>query len=236
MATSNTKKIGAGFLLVLAVVWVFVLVKGKPSRETANAEDSFMIAAANPELRNRLSKEAGRPRKGVAAPRILIVEFSDLQCSGCKSVQPLLDRLLKDNPDAALVFKQFPLDVHPWARKAAAYAECVAVNNSPLFWSFIKEVYAHQDAITLSNSESQLRSLLKSQGGDDETVARCAGDQEVQHQIESSIKFGREIGVTGTPGIFVNGRHVYNLSPANYALLNKVIQQEILPEAMNLSK
>jgi protein-disulfide isomerase len=58
----------------------------------------------------------------------------------------------------------------------------------------------------------------------------------VQHQIEGSIKLGREIGVTGTPGIFVNGRRVYNLSSADYALLNKVIQQEILQEAMNFSK
>ncbi|MBZ5505863.1 MAG: thioredoxin domain-containing protein [Acidobacteriia bacterium] len=119
------------------------------------------------------------------------------------------------------------LHVHPWARKAAVYAECVAANNASLFWTLVDEVYAHQDGINVPNAESQLRLFIKSRGGDDELIARCAGTQEVEHQLAASIQLGKEIGVTGTPSIFVDGRRIYNFSAANYALLNKAIQHEI---------
>lgn len=235
MKTSNAKKISAGFFLILAAAWLFVLVKSKPFHE-GSTEEPFRIEAANPELRSRLLKRAGRPRKGSVAPRILIVEFSDLQCPSCKSVQSVLDRLLANNPDAALVFEQFPLSVHPWAKQAAAYAECVAANNAPLFWSFVEEVYAHQEGINVSNSENQFRSFIESRGGDGEFIARCAGSQEVEHQIADSIKFGKEIGVIGTPSIFIDGRRIYNLSAANYTLLDKIIQEVIRQKASNSLK
>ena len=79
------------------------------------------------------------PSRGGPNPPIDIVEFSDLECPHCKKSQPILEKLAADFPQVRFIFQQFPLpaSLHPWAMKAAQYADCAGQINKDAFWKYV---------------------------------------------------------------------------------------------------
>src|SRR3954447_11978818 len=95
--------------------------------------------------RQALQKVNG-PVRGPADAAVTIVEFGDLQCPACKRAQPTIEKLMKEVPNAKLVFQQYPLvQIHKWAMTAAKYGLCVAKQNNDAYWKFVDTVYSHQD-------------------------------------------------------------------------------------------
>ena len=67
----------------------------------------------------------GFPAKGPASAPVTIVEFSDFECPYCARVNPALEQVVKNYGDQVrLVFRQFPLNIHPNAQKAAEASLC----------------------------------------------------------------------------------------------------------------
>jgi hypothetical protein len=66
---------------------------------------------------------------------VTIVEFGDLQCPACKAAQPTIEALVAAEPQARFVFQNFPLEMHNWAAKGAAYADCVGRASNDAFWN-----------------------------------------------------------------------------------------------------
>ena len=67
--------------------------------------------------------------------------WSSATCSvpHCKEAQPTLDKLMAEDKNVRVVFQSFPLPMHDWAAKAAAYADCVSRSSNDAFWKFITE-------------------------------------------------------------------------------------------------
>src|SRR6266852_544415 len=108
------------------------------------------------ETRLELEKKAKGPSRGPATAPVTIVEFSDLQCPHCKEASPTVEKLLSENPNIYFIFQNFPLPMHNWAQKGAAYADCVARASHEAFWKFISSVSAAQAEITAEYSDQKL--------------------------------------------------------------------------------
>ena len=89
--------------------------------------------------RKVLAVKATGPSRGPADSPVTIVEFSDMQCPHCKVAQPTIEKLLQDEPNAKLIFENFPLPMHDWAAKAAAYNVCVAKKSSDAFLEIFRQ-------------------------------------------------------------------------------------------------
>ena len=76
-------------------------------------------------VKNTLAKGITGPARGPKDSLVTIVEFGDLQCPACKAAQPAIEALVAAEPTARFVFQNFPLEMHNWAAKGAAYADCV---------------------------------------------------------------------------------------------------------------
>ncbi len=51
----------------------------------------------------------------------MLVEFADMRCPHCKDAQETMAQIVKDFPNASVVYQSFPLvEIHPFAFKAAA--------------------------------------------------------------------------------------------------------------------
>jgi protein-disulfide isomerase len=75
--------------------------------------------------RDLLKARVDGASRGAASKDLELVEFADLQCPHCKEAQSTMDQIVKDFPNAHVVFQLFPLvDIHPSAFKAAAYGVC----------------------------------------------------------------------------------------------------------------
>src|SRR5579863_3753351 len=98
-----------------------------------------------------LERGINGPSRGPADAPVTVVDFSDLQCPHCKDAHPTLDKLVSENKNVRLVFQNFPLPMHDWAAKGAAYADCVGHSSNDAFWRFVAKTYETQADITAEN-------------------------------------------------------------------------------------
>jgi protein-disulfide isomerase len=172
--------------------------------------------------RQKLAAADG-PTKGAAKPAIDIVVFSDLQCPHCKVAEPILNKLVSDFPQLRLIFQNFPLaSIHPWAMKAAQYADCAGRQNQTAFWKFVDSIYDNQAAIAPENADTKLKELATAAGLDAQKLGACVADPQTAARVNKSIELGKSLDVGQTPTVFINGRRVLaiaNLTPENLSAL-----------------
>jgi protein-disulfide isomerase len=177
--------------------------------------------AANREI---LEKGITGPTRGPKDARVTIVEFGDLQCPACKAAQPNIEALIAAEPTARFVFQNFPLEMHNWAAKGAAYADCVGHASNDAFWKFIAKTYETQSDITAANADEKLTALADAAGVKGSEIAACANTPVTQAQVEASIALGKRAEVTGTPTLFINGRRIGNVSNVPADALKQLVE------------
>jgi len=163
--------------------------------------------------------------KDTSAP-VTIVEFSDLQCPYCKSAQPIIDKLLEEKPNTRLVFQHFPLPMHIWAMKAAAYGQCVADQNPAAFWKFVQGVYDAQESVNEGNVDEKLTAIATAAGADGARAAACSAQPNTLAQVQVSIDLGKSVGVGGTPTVFINGRKISAIKEVPFDTLKAMVDYE----------
>jgi protein-disulfide isomerase len=174
------------------------------------------------ETRLKLAREAKGPSRGPATAPVTIVEFSDLQCPHCKEANPTVEKLLSEDPNIHFILQSFPLSMHNWALKGAAYADCVGRASQDAFWKFIDGVYAAQADITAENADQKLTELADQAGVKGPDMAACSTLPETQTRVENSISLGKSVDVNATPTLFINGRPV-GVSGNNYDVLKQLV-------------
>src|SRR5208282_2456167 len=155
-----------------------------------------------------LEKGINGPVRGPANAPVTVVEFSDLQCPHCKDAQPTVNQLMTKKQNVRVVFQNFPLPMHDWAAKAAAYGDCVGRASNDAFWKFIDSVYGAQSDITASNADEKLSGLADAAGVKGTDMAACASKPETTTRIEHSADLAKKLDVNATPTFFVNGRRL----------------------------
>jgi protein-disulfide isomerase len=174
-------------------------------------------------------KGAFGPSRGGPNPPIDIVEFSDLECPHCKKSQPVLEKLAADFPQVRFIFQQFPLpaSMHPWAMKAAQYADCAGQINKDAFWKYVDAIFENQGGIALATADDKLKELAILNGLDAMKVSTCADSPETAARIKKSADLGAALEVNETPTVFVNGRRVRGVGDFPYEKLKELVQFEI---------
>ncbi len=172
----------------------------------------------------RMVSAEGRPaRGGPADAPVVIVGFDDLECPFCAKMHAeLFPALLQRYGNRVrIVYRDFPLDQHPWAMRAAVDANCLAAQTTPGYWSFVDNVHEH--AGDLGGSEKSLskandtldqtaRGAGKAQNVDMATLDSCIKKQDTA-AIRASIKQGESLGVDSTPALFINGEKLQGAYP-----------------------
>ncbi|HXC44927.1 MAG TPA: DsbA family protein [Candidatus Dormibacteraeota bacterium] len=158
-----------------------------------------------------LEKGISGPSRGPKDAAVTIVEFGDLQCPACKAAQPAIEALVTAEPKARFVFQNFPLEMHNWAAKGAAYADCVGHASNEAFWKFVAKTYETQADITAENADEKLTALADGAGVKGADIAACATTPVTKAHVDASLALGKAVNVTGTPTLFINGRTIGNV-------------------------
>lgn len=174
-------------------------------------------------VQKKLANGAAGPSRGPKDSPVLIVEFGDLQCPACKAAQPAIEALVAAEPTVRFVFQNFPLEMHNWAAKGAAYADCVGLASNEAFWKFVSKTYDAQSDITAANADEKLTALADGAGVKGADIAACAATPVTKGHVDASIAFGKAVGVTGTPTLFINGRSIGNISQVPAETLKSLV-------------
>jgi protein-disulfide isomerase len=170
-----------------------------------------------------LEKDLSGPTRGPKDASVTIVEFGDLQCPACKAAQPAIEALVAAEPKARFVFQNFPLEMHNWAAKGAAYADCVGHSSNEAFWKFIAKTYETQADITAENADEKLTALADGAGVKGAEIATCAGTPVTKAHLDASLALGKAVNVTGTPTLFINGRVIGNVGQVPAEALKSLV-------------
>src|SRR5687768_14973494 len=142
-----------------------------------------------------------QPAKGNPNAPVTLVEFTDYQCPTCAAAQPVLDRLLAEYGDRLrLVVRDFPLEMHAEARKAAEAAE--AAREQGKYWDFAAILFRNQSAL----KPEQLKQYAQVIGLDRAKFDAALDTGKFADKVERDMLDGQRVGISGTPTFFVNGR------------------------------
>jgi protein-disulfide isomerase len=174
-------------------------------------------------------KGAFGPSRGGQNPPIDIIEFSDLECPHCKVSQPVLAKLYADFPQVRFIFQQYPLpaSLHPWALKAAQYADCAGQMDKDAFWKYVDSIFENQGGIALATADDKLKEIATTDGLDAQKISTCAASPETDARIKKSQALGATLDVNETPTVFINGRRVPGIANIPYDNLKELVQFEI---------
>ncbi|MBI2146409.1 thioredoxin domain-containing protein [Candidatus Woesearchaeota archaeon] len=151
------------------------------------------------------------PVLGDSRAPVTIIEFSDYQCPFCgKFVQETLPQLKQEYITAGkvkLVYRDFPLEIHPEAQPAALAAECAKEQNK--YWEYHDQLFENQDSLSASNYKKWAQEL----GLNSPQFNNCIDTKKYQQEVRKDQADGASYGVTGTPAFFINGRMISGAQP-----------------------
>jgi len=134
---------------------------------------------------------------------VQLVVFSDYQCSFCRELAPVLQRVRSEFADRVTVaFRDFPLDSHPQAFKAAVAAHCAGEQGK--YWVYHDHLFREGGEF----SESRLIAIAENVGLDRDQFVTCLKSNRAIAAVRRSQEDAVAIGLVGAPSVFLNGRQL----------------------------
>jgi len=173
----------------------------QPQGPQVAGENAFTVRAAN--------------QKGNPEAKVTLVEFADYQCPFCKryhdAVNPDLLKQYVDSGKISFIYKHsaFLGQESIWAAQAA---ECAADQGK--FWEYHDLLYAKQNGENIGIfTKENLSKYAQELKLDASKFDPCLNNDETLERVKADTLEGRNVGVTGTPTFFINGKPLVGAQP-----------------------
>lgn len=144
----------------------------------------------------------GSPSKGPNHAPVTIVEWADFECGFCARAVPILEAAQKAYPNQVrLVFKHFPLAMHPHSTQLSKLA--VAAGNQGKFWEMHAALFAGRGGQLDEAGIAKLASELKL---DSNKLLADLAAPETEERLTRDRAMADKLGLKGTPFIIINSR------------------------------
>lgn len=201
----------------------------KPSYAFAQTQGNAALSLAN------LIKQ-GQPQEGSASAPVTVIDFSDLQCPGCKrfvdNTEPQINSTYVQAGKVALVFEHLPnrgFDSSP----AAIAAQCT--NQQGKFWQYHNLLYKNQGPIDSgwASKDNLKKFAAQIPGLDVQKFNSCFDSQKYKLLVENDLALAHSFGFTQTPSFIIvknDGSNLQKLEgPQPFPEFKAVIDKELGP-------
>ncbi len=135
--------------------------------------------------------------------------FSDFQCPSCRAfyletIKPLIADFTKEKKidRICIIYHDFPLDIHPYARKAASYDIAAGRIGREARLKVTDTLYQEQNQWAANGDIDAV--LAKVLGPTDlARVKQLAADPSVTQAVQAEVQLGKTRDITVTPTFFV---------------------------------
>ncbi len=170
---------------------------------------------------------AGNPKGNVT-----LVEFFDYQCSHCKTMEPVINGLIKQNPNLRVVYKEFPIfgNTSEEASKAALAAAMQG-----------KYLALHSALLKLDGrlTSEMIMDAAKSAGLDLAKLKTDMDSKTVTDALEANRQLAEKLHLMGTPAFIVAATPQGKMKPGSTpafipgAASEKTLQDLVKKEGSN---
>src|SRR5213080_5370212 len=135
---------------------------------------------------------------------VTLEEFGDFQCPPCGNIAVFIDELAKEyGPRLRLVFRNFPLPNHKYAREAALAAEAAGLQGR--FWEMHDVLYREQAAWSKApNARELFESYAGTIGLNLEQFRKDMDGEKARERVDSDHALGDSLGIKLTPTLYIN--------------------------------
>lgn len=157
----------------------------------------------NDQLAQLLFNDPNSPRTGAKEPKLTIVSFTDYNCPYCKQFDPLLEKIVHDNPDIQLIVKLLPFKGQSSvnAAKPRSPPGVSSPINSGAASAADGEKGYHDDA---SIAAAQKKTATDSVNIDDKTM----------DSLKMNLILSQVLNIQGTPATIIGDQMVAGAIPA----------------------
>jgi protein-disulfide isomerase len=149
--------------------------------------------------------------------KVKVDVYEDFQCPSCKQYTSTVEKQLLASTyitsgQVYYEFKQYPfIDSNSLTKEShqSANASMCALEQGR-FWDYHDILFANQGAVENGGAfnDKRLQAFAESIGLDMTAFNKCFNTDKYSSEIEAEFQAGKNIGVTGTPTIFLNGTQV----------------------------
>lgn len=157
---------------------------------------------------------------GDSTARVTIIEFSDFQCPVCRSASQVLDSILRNTESVSLLYRHYPLSMHPHAKRAAIASECAA--DQGRFEEFYSALWEGADSIGVRTWASF---AFQAGVGDTSRFVSCLDDAAIERRVMADSMDANRLNVGGTPTFLVNGVRINGLPNDRSVFLSAISRQ-----------
>ena len=161
--------------------------------------------------------------KGDPDAPVTIVEFSDYECPFCgrfySQTLPAIIENYIDTGKVKLVYRDFPLNFHAQAQKAAEAAECAGEQGK--YYEMHDQLF--EDGV--QGGVNAFKKYAQDIGLNTAEFNECLDSGAMAGEVAKDLADGSQAGVSGTPAFFINGKNVVGAQP--YSVFEQAIEQEL---------
>ncbi len=160
--------------------------------------------------------------KGNANAPVTIVEWSDYECPFCarfyEQTLGQIDEQYIKTGKVKFIYRDFPLNFHANAQKAAEAAECAGEQGK--YYEMHNKLFEGG----VSGGVSSFKQYASDLGLDAAKFNDCIDSGKMANEIKKDVADGSAVGITGTPGFIINGQLVSGAQP--FSAFQQVIEAE----------
>lgn len=139
--------------------------------------------------------------KGAPNAKVAVIEFSDFQCPFCgkydKDTYPQLVKDYVDTGKIKYVWRDYPLDFHRNAEKAAEAARCAGEQGR--FWEMHDRLFANPQTIAATDLPKHAEALRLNAS----MFQQCLDSGRYAADIKKAVAEANGFGISGTPSFFI---------------------------------
>lgn len=198
-------------LIAISLAVIIAAVFAAGAYNTSVPPDPASAPVALDEEQTAKLTRADSYRLGPAMAKVTMVEFLDPECEACKAFHPVVKRILKDY-EGRIQFVVRYMSFHKSSAMAVAATEAAGLQGK--YWEMQELLFNEAEAWGHRSAPDQALFIqyATSLGLDTTQFTKDLADPRWQEKLERDMEDGGEVGVRGTPTVFINGRKISDLS------------------------
>ena len=173
-----------------------------------------------------LFHETNDPVAGNPNGTVTVTEFFDYQCPHCVDMAPVMEGIIKANPNVRIVFKDFPIR-GPMSDLAARAA--IAANIQGKYYQLSHALLTSTQPLT----QDVIYQLATANGLDLDKLKKDMNGTSVSSQIKANLKLAQDLKLLGTPAFFIGKTDSKPTDNINYVpgQMNQQQLQDVIDKA-----
>lgn len=147
------------------------------------------------------------PVVGAKNGKKVLIEFFDYNCGFCKRVLPEVQKLVQNDPDLKVIFKEFPIlsDRTDGGSKEASLASMAVHRLYPQkYWEFHRKLLGYNG---IANGKVAMK-IAEQMGLDTKRIAQEMKKPELEQALQRNEILGQLLGIRGTPAFVTSARRI----------------------------